>query len=156
MQLLNCTGIIRTDGDQSSFGAYSIKFRDSSQFLTATVKTLLESISKDYPLSKCLRAKVSPEPKWDSPLRKVFGEETTERLIETIRPEENDVIFLAFGDKQQSVRVFVLSLFVFYLNFAAITIGEGKKRVCKVSGGRWKGDIWRSDGFLVDHRFPAF
>lgn len=47
--------------------------------------------------------KLSLDDKWDSPLRKVFSEDVADKLIGTINPQENDVIFVAFGNKKECV-----------------------------------------------------
>lgn len=100
-KLQNCTEILKSD-----VTVYCVVFQKSAAFLTERVKNTLKNFSKEYPLSGFIQTRFAPQAKWDSALRKRFGDGASEDFLRAVNLQENDVLFLAFGDKKQSVSGF--------------------------------------------------
>lgn len=102
--LKNCTEDLGPN--DTDFGAFYISFPECGAFLTDSIKTTLKNISKELFSTSFLQMKCSSQTKWDSALRKHFGDEKTEKFLKSLCVQESDVLFVAFGNKKQSVSDF--------------------------------------------------
>lgn len=131
-KLQNCTEMLKSD-----VAAYCVVFSESGAFLTESVKKTLKNLSKEHALCSFIQTRCSPQTKWDSALRKRFGDKASDDFLRSIDLKENDVLFAAFGNKKQSVSVVCISFEVLYIVyifffFLAIVIRKSAKGVCEM------------------------
>lgn len=85
----------------NDIAAYYVQFFNCAQFLTESIKKTLQELSKEYDL--CKFAQIKSQTQLEVILKKYFNNIN-------LQIPDNDVLFIAFGKKQQSVSS------IFFLN----------------------------------------
>lgn len=107
MQLHNCTEVLRNDDSDSNFAAYYLVFPASATFLTEPVQTTLQGISKEHAKATFLQVNQASEEERRGYVGKQLGEEIAKKFLSSVSIQENDTLFLAYGDRKECVSDFL-------------------------------------------------
>lgn len=113
--LNNVTEIIEKsenfNGKYENFGAYAIVVRASEAFWNGSARKHYESMSKSFSGTMFVRKFNFPKDV-EERLTKLLGTEVATEVIEKFDLEENDLLFLCVGPKEEAV-----SIWIFYISF---------------------------------------
>lgn len=154
-KLHSCTEFFKKD--ESDFAAYYITFSGSGKFLTDSVKKSLQNIRSEYGLTNFIQTKFSSITKLDGLLKKCWGDETADNFLNSVNLQENDVLFIAYGNKQQSVSIMscYCSLLAISL-FQQLLMGRIRKEFAKCLQENGQEIFGNGMHFLWITDFPLF
>lgn len=95
--------------DTEDLGAFALVFEDHLNHLTTSVKEALIKSTKQYSGAKFVQIKYTNDEEFVKKTSKLMPETTARKLANELKLQENYVLFLAVGKKNDTVFLFIVN-----------------------------------------------